>query len=91
MADTTGCCLQGHTSWGVLVNRDLDHCRDTYSNMADHIRLKKETLVEKGAPALSYLSYNIMDLNSSCTTITRDQAKRIRKVLQLIPQRKQGK
>lgn len=66
----------------LLVNGDLDYCPDTYSYISKYMTLEKRTFPIKGVKNDYYYdSYNIIDEISSCTTISRDQVKRVRQVI----------
>ncbi len=66
-----------------MVNNDLDYCADTYSYIKGEYTRQKKTFPIDGNKDKRYYfdSYNIMDEYSSCTTISREQVKRIRQVI----------
>ncbi|WP_421920212.1 hypothetical protein [Marinifilum sp.] len=68
-----------------LINGDVDFCSDTYLYEVKYPRREKYTV--KSDQRVFYWSYNIMDEYSASTTITYEQALRIRKVLELCPHR----
>lgn len=64
---------------------DLDYCDDTYSYEYRFFKIEKKTFPLNGEESgKTYLfdSFNIMDDLSACNTISRDQVKRIRQVMQ---------
>lgn len=83
---------------------DFDYCPDTYSYKRGYVIIQKRTFpykidIEKDDKGKEtkrkeyyyfYNSVNIMDDPSSATTITRDQAARIRQVIRDCPLRRQG-
>lgn len=86
------------------LDKDADHCPDTFSYKGGSIISEKRTLpykidVKKDAEGkvtdrkeyfYFYNSTNIMDKPSRATVITRDQAARIRQVIRDCPLRRQG-
>lgn len=79
------------TSNGVpnIVNGDTDYCPDTYYYYNDNSSVFKDTS-EEGVPDEEteyFTSYNIMDAYSKKTSITVDQAARIRQHIQKCPSR----
>lgn len=66
-----------------LTDGDLDYCPDTYSYISRELTQEKRTFPINGEKGKHYFydSFNIMDTYSSCTTISRDQVKRIRQVI----------
>lgn len=80
----------GNTDEGVLMfdNTDVDFCPDTFSYLDNSMSHEKQTLqIGENPTRYFYESYNIMDSYSKCTTISRDQVKRLRQVMKDCPYR----
>lgn len=63
---------------------DLDYCDDTFSYEYRFFKIEKKTFPLNGEESGKFYlfdSYNIMDEFSACNTISRDQVKRIRQVM----------
>lgn len=69
---------------------DMDYCSDTYTYVGKYFAAEKWTFAESEWEQVYYDSYNIMDENSAVTTITYEQALRIRKVIENCPLRMMG-
>lgn len=75
-----------------VVDNDVDFCYDTYFYKQVFLVREKTTYSSYAhTPGIDFLSYNIMDPYSSATTITYEQAKRIRTVLENCPLRQMRK
>ncbi len=74
-----------------LINNDVDFCNDTYLYKLVFYLREKTTYTGKGATFARFDSYNIMDEFTSSTTITYEQALRIRNVLEFCPHRQMRK
>lgn len=71
-----------------FVDGDVDFCSDTYTYELGPIALEKYTYSDdKQAPVIYYNSHNIMDESSASTSLTYEQALRIRTVLENCPGR----
>lgn len=71
-----------------FVDGDVDFCSDTYTYELGPIALEKNTYSDdKEAPVIYYNSYNIMDGSSASTSLTYEQALRMRKVMANCPGR----
>lgn len=64
---------------------DVDYCPDTYSYNARGSAPDKYTLAKTGQRSYIYASYNLMEENSACNSISEDQVKRIRQVIKDCP------
>ncbi len=79
-----------------LKEGDIDFCSDTYLHRIVFL-VRRKNLVEPNSPTstsasfieprYAYESYNVMDEYSSSTTLTYEQVKRIRTVLEYCPHR----
>lgn len=71
--------------------RDADHCPDTYTYNSSGVGLLKQVLqVGSDVQPLFYKSYNVMDTQSTTTSLSQAQVKRIRQVIKDCPYRQQG-
>ena len=77
------------TGEGKYNGTDTDYCSDTYVPRYGMIGVTKRTAVVKGSTEepVYYNSYNIMESASASTTISYEQALRIRKVMENCPLR----
>lgn len=66
---------------------DVDFCPDTYTYVKMYAAAEKWTYTENAWDQIYYDSYNIMDEQSAATTITYNQALRMRKVMENCPLR----
>ncbi|MEG2340686.1 MAG: hypothetical protein RSB69_08055 [Odoribacter sp.] len=78
----TGCQQESDMTAG-----DLDFCPDTYTYQRMYSSAEKWTFATEKKDRIYYDSYNIMDEDSASSTISYDQAVRIRKVMESCPLR----
>jgi hypothetical protein len=76
-----------YSSEWPYVNGDVDYCSDTYTSYPSSFLNRSSYSEEEGAVSHTYDAFNIMDKYSKSTSLTYEQALRIRTVLENCPGR----
>ncbi len=79
--------IDNYSSEWPYVNGDVDYCSDTYTSYSSSFLNRSSYSEEEGAVRYTYDAFNIMDKYSKSTTLTYEQALRIRTVLENCPGR----